>query len=88
MQGSGTDTYEYTLGQDPTTGPNFPDGINTWSVEEQETSGEGSTVHGITPTFSNFDGNTMLDRHVERQPTQWPALGDPENRVTINTPTS
>ena len=57
VQGSGKDQYAYTLAQDPTTGPNFPDGLNTWSVKETETLADNTSR--IT-TFSNFDGDPMI----------------------------
>jgi hypothetical protein len=60
VQGSGTDAYSYALSTDPTESFNFPDGLNTWSVEEQETSGAGTSVQSVVTTFSNFDGDAML----------------------------
>ena len=72
-QGSGLDTYNYALSTDPTESFNFPDGLNTWSVEEQETRADNSQV----TTFSNFDGDAMLTDMSD-------GSGDAQHWVTWN----
>ena len=60
LQGSGLESYSYAVATDPTELFNFPDGMNNWSVEEQETSGAGTSVQSVVTTFSNFDGDALL----------------------------
>ena len=60
VAGSGTRAYTYAVSTDPTKGYNYPDGINTWSVEQ---------------TSVNSDGQAGTLNYNGDESTYWPAAG-------------
>ena len=60
VQGSGTDGYTLRGQRRPGQVAQPGDGINTWSVEQTETTGKGSPVQCVATTFSNFDGDALV----------------------------